>query len=141
MQSIVVPVDGSLPSRHALKYVMDMIKDGMHAEVHVINIQPDLLPLGDLVLMDVDLVERTQQMQSEKIMKSTRKSLSNAGLGYKSKIIRGPIALSIVKYARTHGCTSIVMGTRGMGMLGNLVLGSTANQVVHLAKIPVTLIK
>ena len=33
------------------------------------------------------------------------------------------------------------MGSRGMGALGNLVLGSIANQVVHLTEIPVTLVK
>ena len=33
------------------------------------------------------------------------------------------------------------MGTRGMGLFKNLVLGSTSNKVVHLAEIPVTLVK
>lgn len=141
MQSILVPVDGSTSARHALKYVMGLIKEGMHAVIHVINIQPDLLPLGDLVLLDIDIVERNQQMQSGKIMRSARKLLSTAGIDFKSEILRGPVAISILKYAKAHGCSSIVMGTRGMGMLGNLVLGSTSNQVVHLAKIPVTLIK
>lgn len=141
MQSIVIPVDGSIPAKHALKYVISLIKEGLHTAVHVINIQPDLLPLGDLVLMDMDIVERNQQAQSEKIMKSACKLLSDSGVDYKSEISRGPIALGIVNYAKKHRCNSIIMGTRGMGMIGNLVLGSTANQVVHLAKIPVTLIK
>lgn len=141
MQSIVVPVDGSLHSKHALKYVMKIIKDGVHAEVHVINILPDIPPIGDLTMMDISYLEENQQQQSEQIMKSAYKLLSTAGFSYKSKIIRGPIALSIIKYARNHGCSGIVMGTRGMGTLGNLVLGSTANQVVHLAKIPITLVK
>ena len=33
------------------------------------------------------------------------------------------------------------MGTRGMRALGNLALGSTATKVIHLAEVPVTLVK
>ncbi|MFN5167526.1 MAG: universal stress protein [Pseudomonadota bacterium] len=35
----------------------------------------------------------------------------------------------------------IVMGSRGMGALGNLAFGSVATKVVHLADVPVTLVK
>jgi nucleotide-binding universal stress UspA family protein len=33
------------------------------------------------------------------------------------------------------------MGTRGRSALGDLVLGSVAVKVLHLAKVPVTLVK
>jgi nucleotide-binding universal stress UspA family protein len=33
------------------------------------------------------------------------------------------------------------MGTRGMGAIGNLVLGSVATKVIHLTEVPVTLVK
>lgn len=141
MLSILIPVDGSTPARHAIKYVISLIKEGLHAEIHVINILPDITPIGDLTMMDVDFFEENQQARSEKIMKSACRLLTHDKIDYKRKILRAPIALGIVQYARTHGCKNIIMGTRGMGMLGNLVLGSTANQVIHLAKIPVTLVK
>jgi nucleotide-binding universal stress UspA family protein len=35
----------------------------------------------------------------------------------------------------------IAMGTRGMGTIGNLLMGSVATKVVHLASVPVTLVK
>jgi nucleotide-binding universal stress UspA family protein len=35
----------------------------------------------------------------------------------------------------------IVMGTRGLGPVKGLVLGSVANKVIHLAEVPVTLVK
>jgi len=35
----------------------------------------------------------------------------------------------------------IVMGTRGMGTVANLVLGSVATKVIHLSHIPVILVK
>jgi nucleotide-binding universal stress UspA family protein len=34
-----------------------------------------------------------------------------------------------------------VMGTRGLGRVANLVLGSVAHKVVQLAEVPVTLVR
>jgi len=33
------------------------------------------------------------------------------------------------------------MGTRGRGAVGSLLIGSVAQRVVHLAKVPVVLVK
>ena len=33
------------------------------------------------------------------------------------------------------------MGTRGVGALGNLILGSLAAKLIHFAEVPVTLVK
>jgi nucleotide-binding universal stress UspA family protein len=33
------------------------------------------------------------------------------------------------------------MGTRGLGSVANLMIGSVATKVIHLVEIPVTLIK
>lgn len=44
---------------------------------------------------------------------------------------------AILKSAENYGADLIVMGTRTHGGLGQFVLGSTADKVVHHAKIPV----
>ena len=53
----------------------------------------------------------------------------------------GEAGETLADAARRLKCGSIVMGTRGQGAVGNLVLGSVATRVVHLAKVPVTLVK
>ena len=55
--------------------------------------------------------------------------------------IVGEVVSELVEAARKLGCTLIVMGTRGMGSLGSLVLGSVASHVVHEAPLPVLLVK
>ena len=47
----------------------------------------------------------------------------------------------ITRKAEELNCDAIIMGTRGMGALGNLVMGSIATKVVHLTRLPVTLVK
>lgn len=141
MHAILVPIDGSEQARRALKYAINFVKEGFPADIHIINVQPIVLPLGELPLIDADLIEKAQQEQAKKLLKSAGALLDKAALKYNSHCEIGPIAGSIVNYAKSHNCDSIIMGTRGMGAFGNLVLGSIANQVIHQAEIAVTLIK
>ncbi len=53
----------------------------------------------------------------------------------------GQVAKTVVEVAREQGVDQIVMGTRGLGGIQGLLLGSVATQVIHLADVPVTLIK
>jgi len=141
MHAILVPIDGSKQARRALKYAIKFVKAGFPADIHVINVQPIVLPLGELPLIDADLIEQAQQEQAKKLLKSAATLLDKAAVKYSQHFEFGPIAGSIVNYAKSRSCDSIIMGTRGMGAFGNLVLGSIANQVIHLTEIPVTLIK
>ena len=53
----------------------------------------------------------------------------------------GSPAETIDRVAREIGAHQIVTGTRSLGSLGNLFLGSVAAKVVRLAQVPVTLVK
>ena len=53
----------------------------------------------------------------------------------------GDAAETIVSYAKDKGCHQIVMGTRGLGSVSNMIMGSVATKVIHLADIPVLLVK
>jgi nucleotide-binding universal stress UspA family protein len=63
------------------------------------------------------------------------------GIDYTAQVLLGEVAENIVRYAAERGCSSILMGTRGMSAIGNLLFGSVAARVVSRANVPVTLIK
>ncbi len=46
----------------------------------------------------------------------------------------------IARLAKKHKATEIILGTRGLSALANIALGSTAYKVLHLARVPVTLV-
>ncbi|MFN0298876.1 MAG: universal stress protein [Burkholderiales bacterium] len=55
--------------------------------------------------------------------------------------VSGDPASEIATVAGNQHATEIVMGTRGLGGIATLMLGSVATRVVHLVAIPVTLVK
>lgn len=67
-------------------------------------------------------------------------ALEAAGLACELHIRAGDPAARILEVAAELGCGHIVMGTRGLGLLGKLVLGSVSSAVAREARIPLTLV-
>jgi nucleotide-binding universal stress UspA family protein len=64
-----------------------------------------------------------------------------ANVGFETVVRAGQAAEAIAQVARDKGIEHIVMGTRGLGRIQGLLLGSVAMKVIHLAQVPITLIK
>ena len=82
-----------------------------------------------------------QRKQSEGPLSMAVQVLEAAGVAHSREILEGSIAHAIARRADELGCDGIVMGTRGMTALGGLLMGSVATRVIHLANVPVTLVK
>ena len=87
------------------------------------------------------MIDAYYHEEGESALRSAKQLLDEAGVGYTAVIRVGHIAETIADYAKQQRCDSLVMGTRGMGAIANLVLGSIATKVLHLVDIPVTLVK
>lgn len=136
---MLVAVDGSMPSLNALRFAADTLQGREQDMIHLINVQPLILPLGEYP--DYDTLEKAQRQYGQNILKSAKRFMAELSFPVITHFEIGPIAEGIVNCARTQKVGQIVLGTRGMGALGNLFLGSVASRVVHLADMPVTLVK
>lgn len=58
-----------------------------------------------------------------------------------NELLIGSPAKSILEVADTRECDLIVLGTRGMGILEGLLLGSQAQKVISNARCPVMVVK
>ena len=67
--------------------------------------------------------------------------MQGASVAFKTLARTGQPAEMIAQVAREEDVGHIVIGTRGLGGVKGLLLGSVANQVIQLADIPITLIK
>ena len=141
MNTILVPVDGSKNALHATDYAIAQAKY-LRGQVHLLNVQllPDTYRTVREYLAAPPNRELTTQL-AKAILKPAVARLRRARVPYIVHIIYGDIAPTIVRAASRLKCDSIIMGTRGLGPVGGLLLGSVATKVIHLAKTPVTLVK
>ena len=84
---------------------------------------------------------RYYKEEEEAALKEARTLLKSAGLTTFEHTAVGQPAEEIVRLCTAHHCDMIYMGTRGRGAFGGLVLGSTATKLLHIANVPVTLIR
>jgi nucleotide-binding universal stress UspA family protein len=142
MHKVLVPVDGSDGALRAVRYAMKLARENGPVSIHLATAHEPPILYGEIeVYVGREKMERLQREHCEAILEPAAALLRAGGVPCTAEILVGEIAPSIVKRAQELGCDGIVMGTRGMSAIGNLVMGSVATKVVHLAAIPVTLVK
>jgi len=67
--------------------------------------------------------------------------LREADIEFNTLTVEGPAAEAILRVAQAEGCDLIVMGSRGLGMMQGLLLGSVSYRVLHHAQIPVLIVR
>ena len=110
-------------------------------EIHLVNVQPKADTPTLLLHMTQENIDKAQLEHGRSMLADATRLLEAAKFVHHTHVLIGDPATQVVRVAKSEGVSAIVMGTRGMGALGNLALGSTATKVVHLADVPVTLVK
>ena len=138
---ILVPVDGSRAAQRAVLHAAALGKL-RGAQVILLNVQPPL-PLYGMVraYMPSDEYHAACAAHARAALDPAARLLKRKGVPCRADVVYGEPAKCIIAAARAQKCDAIVMGTRGQGAVGNLLLGSVATKVIHLAKVPVTLVK
>lgn len=141
MPRFLVPVDGSETSLRAVDQLLKKLqwyKDPV--DIHVLNVQ---YPLHGDVSMFVgkDQIRDFHHDEGLKALASTREKLDARGVKYVHHIAIGDPAQVIAQYAREQKVDQVFMGTRGLGSVAGLIMGSVAAKVIHLCEVPVLLVK
>jgi nucleotide-binding universal stress UspA family protein len=138
-RSILVPLDGSLPSEQSLPYAMTLARrSGATLQLAYVH-TPLLLGEGAMYLgtPDVQLWE-----EEKKYLLSVVNRLKKVGVDKVSAhVLEGPIAETLQEHALGNGCDLIVMTTHGRGPVSRFWLGSVADQLVHRVPMPLLLIR
>ncbi|MSQ60404.1 MAG: universal stress protein [Betaproteobacteria bacterium] len=139
---ILVPVDGSDNALRAVDYAIstrDLYKEP--AEIHLLNAQRPVVSGNVRAFISQEQLHNYYEEEGTLALNGARERLDGSGIAHSAHVAVGEEAASISQYAAQHDCKLIVMGTRGMGSIANLLLGSVAAKVVHLAPVPVVLVK
>jgi nucleotide-binding universal stress UspA family protein len=142
MHKFLIPIDGSPSAMQALEYAIKLAKELGSCEMHILHAQPQPIIYGEIqVYVPLKEMEAMQMAHSQDLLKPALQRVQASGVPHTSEIVVGEAAQTICKRGDELRCDGIIMGTRGMSSIGNLIMGSVATKVIHLAKMPVTLVK
>ncbi len=139
MEKVLVPVDGSHNSRHAVRHVINEFAKNPALEVHLLNVQT---PLSKHVAQFVSRKNRDafHHEQAEGALKPIRRLLDIAGVRHTTHVEVGRKAEVIVQTACGLGCDHIVMSTARKNSLTRMLEASVTNRVLELTTVPVEVI-
>jgi nucleotide-binding universal stress UspA family protein len=139
--SILVPVDGSAPSKKALEYA-GTIAGKFNAAVSVLHVYEMPIPVTGYEYSSRIFESLADDLKkyAEDIVEEAEKQLGDSGLKINKLILVGSQGYQIIEAAKGNNCDLIIMGSRGLGTIKSFLLGSVSNYVVHHAKTPVLLV-
>ena len=140
MKRILVPVDGSEASLRALRFAAQRAREA-EAEVHVLHVERPAAAEELRAYAVRPELEKLREDACGRVLQAATDALAAEKVRSAEHLQRGEPAQTIARFAAAHAIDEVVMGTRGLGALGSMFLGSVAQRVVHLAQVPVTLVK
>jgi len=142
MLKILVPIDGSECAVRALKDAIGLAKDSSSdAEIYLLNVQVPIVSGHAKMFLSKETIDNYYKAESDDALATALDTAKASGVTFHAEMRTGSYGETIANYAKEKQCDRIVMGTRGLGAVGGLVLGSVAQKVIHLSPLPITLVK
>lgn len=135
-QKIVAAVDGSECSMKAARLAGD-VAEQFGGEVIVVH-------LAEMFAAWSVAVESETPTEAAELADAAVRELKDRGISARPEIRlcpRGAVAHSLVDIVEAEDADLLVMGSRGLGEVSGLLLGSITHRVLHLAKVPVLIAK
>ncbi|WP_268543492.1 universal stress protein [Candidatus Nitrosotenuis cloacae] len=140
IKKILVPLDGSDNSLRALDAAISLAKqaDSKIVGFYAINILP---------MVEAQMFAPTFQMDEKKyairVLERARSACERQKVEFSKVIEIGSPGYVIEKFIKNkkNKIDLVVMGSRGMGAVKEIFLGSVSNYVLHKSPVPVLIVK
>jgi nucleotide-binding universal stress UspA family protein len=139
VKKILVPTDGSEHARRAIDLASDIALryDAMLYILHVIS--ETTIPDEVLDYIRVEKVKEPPELVFQRkfgqgTIAAAEREARNKGLKeVQSEVVQGDPAEEIINFAREKGVDMIMIGSRGLGQVKGMLLGSVSSKVCHVA--------
>ena len=138
-QNMLLAVDGSTHALHAAKVAGDLAREMKIETVRLVVIYSTIPAFLGEPNMQSAIDARLHE--ADEILNSALRELGEIPGEIHTELIEGSPAAAIINVANTRQSDLIVMGSRGMGQLAGLLLGSTSQNVVAHASCPVLVVR
>ena len=132
ISTIVVAVDGSGHAKRAVALAGELA-DKHSAELVLVTVSHGPLPEPLQAFASAEDLDHREVLK--RVLRDAEEAARKEGArDVTSTLEDGDPATAILGVAERHGADMIVVGSRGLGELKGLVLGSVSHKVTHLAK-------
>jgi hypothetical protein len=127
MNTIAVPIDDARQAQWASKQVIEIYRREP-VQVHLVNVQHPLSRHISQFLNPRDI--RAHHLETGMgILEPAIKALDKAGVPHVDHVLVGRKVESIVRFAKEHSCSQVILETPSDGLLSVFGLGSLAGQI------------
>ena len=141
---ILVPVDGSAPSKLGLEEAVKLAK-ALHAALRIVHVVNDWLMVSpDAAGASTGPAVEALHAAGEAVLNEAEKVARTAGVDAQTLLIKEigePAGVQIVKQAAQWPADLIVCGTHGRRGVRHLLMGSDAEYIVRTSPVPVLLLR
>ncbi|MCH6265432.1 universal stress protein [Neobacillus citreus] len=137
---ILVAIDGSKMSEKALQTALKFAKE-RYSKIGVIHVEKNVQIVDGMPIKTIDNIYAAQETKGHVLLKQAVTLAEEEGIEIEVHFVMGEPAIQIVKKADEFNYQLIVIGSRGLGNIKGLMLGSVSQKVSQLAHCPVLIIK
>jgi nucleotide-binding universal stress UspA family protein len=144
-KKILIATDGSDHAKHALNSAIEAA-DKYGAELIILTVVSPLSPYVYAGEIGIDLITKLEEDLKEyhrRILSEAAETVKakNLGVFFSTRLEEGHPDTVIVEIAKEEDVDLIVMGSRGLGGVTGLLLGSTSRHVVETSTKPLLIVK
>ncbi|MGV3569161.1 MAG: universal stress protein [Ramlibacter sp.] len=138
---VAAPVDGSPESLRAVQRLAEC--RGFLGRLHVdlVHFHPGLSLAAAIMPPHDDVLQEWSGREANAALDASLQVLAAAGIPHVVHRLAGAPDVEIAAFAESHGADLIAMGTRGMGAMHHLLLGSVALKTALASNVPLALMR
>lgn len=136
-KKILVPLDGSKYSKKVIQYACDF-SIAFDAEIILIYVVEKSMPVN---LLDQKEYLKILRKFGEKTLDNAKNILAKKQLDAKIILAQGNIVNEINKTAKKEKCDLIIVGNKGLGAVGRMLLGSVSNKLAQSSSCSLVIVK
>ncbi|MFM1653654.1 universal stress protein [Brevibacillus sp. B_LB10_24] len=143
---ILVAIDGSEMSRKAFEAALSIAKSNQ-ARLTILHAGKEAVFSsswigGAMYIPQGQFAEMMEEVEKEgnKLLSHAKKLAEEAGVDAETLYVKGDPALTILEKGKAGGFKLIVVGSRGLSGIKEMMLGSVSHKVSQLASCPVLIV-
>ncbi len=146
LKNILVAIDGSKASTNVLQSATEL-SEKFGAGLHLLHVVREMqVPLNPGLMEAYEKLERQRhdllKSAGEQLLNQSKRVAESKGItALQADIGSGDPASAIVKYADKNQMDLIVIGSRGLGQIESLLMGSVSRKLSNMTKVNCLIVK